>query len=663
MAFHSARAAPWVPYSTVAFLIVVIPAAAARLAETDECALVQVDVRVDTQPQVQMRVDVAGAPGGDPCKAVDPWIRAKCTTVEVPMDPQAQQDVDDDSEVARLKRQLAAAEAKAVNLGAKDEGQKQRVLVDAERIQEMQQLARGAAKELTKLELHMTKLGAHLPPIDFSALMSNPTIMNGLLMGDLTGALISLAKDAKPPTSLQSRTTDLLNGHSLLYNNAAVVVILACVCTMPFIGHHLDGRPKPGEGRAPKRFSYRVGLLLLASYLIWIPAIFSSDFSFNIGFIVPVSNQRVGITQDERHGHVAGPINESTRTLVHLLWTTRSHIGAILIAIYAFIVPAAKLLLLGVAEKYRFSEEVRLRRLSRNCILLMQFISKWASPDMFAYVLLYYLVRKLQHLPVSTLAMFDIGFTCYSVFTLTCAISSLGITLPQVPGSELEDAKPPLVKRMLGLNPRGVFVLASCLATAWMCFFAIGLATPCFALHLDGELLQHHVPDNMKQVLKMIKLNQIIGRQDVSVLRSMWSMLYWFATDKDLNLLLAFVMIAGFAVFLTALNMATLLKAAWQLSRGPAIGRHPCPAITNSHIFKHLCMLDVLVMGVFVGTLAGGIYREVGVIISVRYGCLVLVVSELMHYLTHFVVHSAAEYEMKMAGVQVDGEKCKEITK
>mmetsp|Transcript_80673 Transcript_80673/g.210429 ORF Transcript_80673/g.210429 Transcript_80673/m.210429 type:complete len:110 (+) Transcript_80673:2-331(+) len=109
--------------------------------------------------------------------------------------------------------------------------------------------------------------------------------------------------------------------------------------------------------------------------------------------------------------------------------------------------------------------------------------------------------------------------------------------------------------------------------------------------------------------------------------------------------------------------MATLLKAAWQLSRGPAIGRHPCPAITNSHIFKHLCMLDVLVMGVFVGTLAGGIYREVGVIISVRYGCLVLVVSELMHYLTHFVVHSAAEYEMKMAGVQVDGEKCKEITK
>jgi hypothetical protein len=669
MARPIAGAAPCVPWSTVALLLALIPAAAAGLAETDGCALVQVDMKVSMQPeQLQMKVNVAGAPGGDPCKAVDPWIRRQCTTMELPADPQAQQGgaAEAEDEVTRLKRQLAATEAKAkggaaaeaVNL-KQEESHQQRILVDASRIQEMQKLARGAAKELTRMEMHMTKLGAKLPPIDFSALMSHPTIVNGLLMGDLTGALINLAKDAKPPTSLQSRTTDLLNGHSLIYNNVAVVVILACVCTMPFIGYQLDRRSKSGEEQTPKRFSYRVGLLLLASYLIWVPAIFSSDFSFNIGFIVPVSNQRVGITQDERHGHVAGPINESTRTLVHLLWSTRAHLGAILVAIYAFIVPAAKLILLGIGEKYRFSEKIHLRRLSRNCILLMQFISKWAAPDMFAYVLLYYLIRKLQHLPVSTLGMFDIGFTCYSVFTLTCAISSLGITLPQVPGSELEDVKPPLVKRVFGLSPRGVFVLASCLATAWMCFFAIGIVTPCFALHLDGELLQHHVPDNMKQVLKMIKLNQIIGRQDVSVLRSMWSMLYWFVTDRDLNLLLAFVMLAGFAVSLTALNMATLLKAAWQLSRG----KPPCLAIANSHVFKHLCMLDVLVMGVFVGTLAAGIYSEVGVVISVRYGCLVLVMAELMHYLTHFVVHSAAEYEIKAAAVQLDGEKGKDIAK
>jgi hypothetical protein len=598
MARPTKRAAPCLPWSAVACLLALIPASATGLAVTDDCALVQVDARVTPAPSDGHLPEGGAHLGAD----VDPQV---------------------------------------VNLHATGHGVK--VLADASKMEMLMNLTR---------ELSSIRFGAHLPPIDFSALMSHPTIINGLLMGDLTTAIVNLANEQTPPTSLQARTTDMLNGNSLLYNNVAVVVILACICTMSLIGYQLDSRPKSGEEQTPKRFSNRIGLLLLASYLIWIPAIFSSDFSFNIGFIVPVSGQRVGITQDERHGHVPGPINESTRTLIHLLWSTGAHFGAVLIAIYAFIVPIAKLLLLGTGEMYRFSEKVHLRRLSRNCILLMQFISKWAAPDMFAYVLLYYLIRKLQHLPVSTLGMFDIGFTCYSVFTMTCAISSLGITLPQVPGSELEEVRPPWVKRVFARNPRGVFVLASCLATAWMCFFAIGLVTPCFALHLDGELLQHHVPDNMKQVLKMIKLNRIIGRQDVSVLQSMWAMLYWFATDKDLNLLLAFVMLAGFAVFLTALSMATLLRTAWQLSRGAAVGKHPCPAITNSHIFKHLSMLDVLLMGVFVGTLAGGIYNKVGVVISVRYGCLVLMAAELMHYLTHFVVHSAADYEIKVAAIQ-----------
>jgi len=37
------------------------------------------------------------------------------------------------------------------------------------------------------------------------------------------------------------------------------------------------------------------------------------------------------------------------------------------------------------------------------------------------------------------------------------------------------------------------------------------------------------------------------------------------------------------------------------------------------------------------------------------------VISELLHYLTHFVVHSAAEDEIKVAGVQLDGKKGKAI--
>lgn len=492
-------------------------------------------------------------------------------------------------------------------------------------------------------------------PIDFSAMMSNPTIINGLLMGDLTKAIMDLANQQKAPQSNEARSTELLNGHSLLFNNVAVVVILACVCIMPFIGHLLDGRTNSDEEK-PRRFSYRIGFLLLASYLIWIPAIFSADFSFNIGFVVPVTGQRVGITQDEHHGWVPGPIHESTRTLVHLLWTTRAHVGAILIAIYAFIVPTVKLILLGTGELFRFSEKTWLRKLARGCICLMQFISKWAAPDMFAYVLLYYLIRRLQNLPVSTLCMFDIGFTCYSVFSMTCAISSLGVPLPKIESSEVEEVKPPLVKRMIagsfenpGAEKRRLLVLAGVLATVWACFFFYGLCVPCFALRLDADLLKDHVPDGMKQVLKMIKLSKIIFPQDVSLVQAMGSLMYWFATDHDLNILLGFVMLAVFAVTFTALNMANLLRTAWQLSKETQMGHHPCPAMARSEVLKHLSMLDVLLMGVIVGTFAGGIYRDEGIVIYIRSGIWVLVGAEVMHYLTHYCVSSLADYETKVA--------------
>jgi len=266
-----------------------------------------------------------------------------------------------------------------------------------------------------------------------------------------------------------------------------------------------------------------------------------------------------------------------------------------------------------------------MRKLSRNCILLMRFISKWAAPDMFAYVLLYYLIRKLEHLPINTLCLFDIGFTCYSIFSLTCAMSSLGIPLPQVEDSEKDDA-PPLTQRFLqkfwcGASEKKRLLSLTCtLAGVWACFFGIGMFVPCFGLRLDGNLLADHVPDSMKQVLKMIKLDRIIAPQHVSLWRSMWSMMYWFSTDRDLNLLIAFVMIAVFAVSLTILNMANLVKVAWQLSKDAPEGQHPCPSVAHSDVFKHLSMLDVLLMGVFVSTCAGGIYRDEGLIISIQYG-------------------------------------------
>jgi len=630
------RAAPRCPWTVVSCVLAVLSATATAQADLDGCALMQVDVRMASASS-------AGQLPGDAAQ-----LRAEMDAKVVNLHDSAH--FFDD----RLSSQAEATRRNIL------------MLKEAGKLEFTTNLIRELSKE-------MVDKGQ---PIDFSAMMSNPTIINGLLMGDLTKAIIDLANQQSAPQSNDARNTELLNGHSLLFNNLAVIVILACVCIMPFIGHKLDGRTASDEEK-PRRFSYRIGFLLLASYLIWIPAIFSADFSFNIGFVVPVTGQRVGITQDEHHGWVPGPIHESTRTLVHLLWTTRAHVGAILIAIYAFIVPTVKLILLGIGELFRFSETIWLRRLARYCICLMQFISKWAAPDMFAYVLLYYLIRRLQNLPVSTLCMFDIGFTCYSVFSITCAISSLGVPLPKIESDEVvKEVKPPLVRRMIagsfespGAEKRRLLVLVGLLATVWACLFVYGLGVPCFALRLDADLLKDHVPDGMKQVLKMIKLNKIIFPQNVSLVQAMGSLMYWFATDHDLNILLGFVMLAVFAVTLTALNMANLIRTAWQLSKENQIGNHPCPAMARSEVLKHLSMMDVLLMGIIVGTFAGGIYRDEGIVIYIRSGIWVLVGAEVMHYLTYYCVSSLADYETKVATIHakiinyVDGENDKRVLK
>jgi len=77
----------------------------------------------------------------------------------------------------------------------------------------------------------------------------------------------------------------------------------------------------------------------------------------------------------------------------------------------------------------------------------VQQISKWACPDMFAYILLTYLVRSLNHPPtLQGLMQLDLGFTCFSIFCVGSTVSSLGIRRPAEPPRK-EGASP---RRQLG---------------------------------------------------------------------------------------------------------------------------------------------------------------------------------------------------------------------
>eukprot|EP00913_Durusdinium_trenchii_P013031 g12232.t1 len=137
--------------------------------------------------------------------------------------------------------------------------------------------------------------------------------------------------------------------------------------------------------------------------------------------------------------------------------------------------------------------EVRLQRdqalkeleISERCaevfrwvIIWVQHRSKWASPDMFAYVLLVDLVRTLEHDPlILSRARLEIGFSCFSTFVITATVSSLGIPLPQVSLESREHPSAPMVLRLFG--GKGVAFLSALLSIVFVPLFIKGLQSPC----------------------------------------------------------------------------------------------------------------------------------------------------------------------------------------
>merc|ERR1719382_2122664 len=143
-----------------------------------------------------------------------------------------------------------------------------------------------------------------------------------------------------------------------------------------------------------------------------------------------------------------------------------------LVVTYAMILPAMKLILLLGGELYRFSPHAGEIAFSRGCIRFVQVISKWACPDMFAYILMMYLIRGLDD-NTSVLesdAQLDIGFMLFSVFCIGSTISSLAVRLPgedRMRAEPLaEGASPPAVVLVLG-GGGGVALVSMALALAF----------------------------------------------------------------------------------------------------------------------------------------------------------------------------------------------------
>merc|ERR1712196_718468 len=97
------------------------------------------------------------------------------------------------------------------------------------------------------------------------------------------------------------------------------------------------------------------------------------------------------------------------------------------------VVPVCELVLLVIGEIFRFKRARGLDQAFRTVILWVQHRSKWASPDTFAYTLLVYLIRHLDHDPlILTAAQLDVGFACFCTFCVCATVAALGFPLPEV---------------------------------------------------------------------------------------------------------------------------------------------------------------------------------------------------------------------------------------
>lgn len=425
--------------------------------------------------------------------------------------------------------------------------------------------------------------------------------------------------------------------------NAACFFVIATMVATATLGLALDGslrrrRQRLGleAGDAPQ--CWVVGATA-CSYVFLVVGLLSTLFTYNVSVTL------FGITK---------VLKEGTETMVELIQRLNEQgmlLGAAVVAFYAVFIPVAKLVLLILIEAWRRSKSRTRVKWAGYCIRLVKVVSKWACPDLFAYILMSYLFRSINHQPtVSSGMRLEVGFVCFGVFCLGSTFSSLGIRSPVALKAVVaeEALRPSRCAPLLG-GPRGPLLLPLTLVLVAACLFllSLGLTRPCMSLHLDLDLLIQVKPDlePLRPLLEAAHLPELL-RSGVSIRRCTASLAQW-ALDGEVASALAFVLLAVFVVALTVLDVLVLVALSVYLACGrgravPGDGRALRRALRAVKVLRKLSMLDVAIMGVMVVVVTLSDLRKRGVIVTTRPGLLLLIGAEVCHYVVFFLVTSAA---------------------
>ncbi|CAE7569083.1 unnamed protein product [Symbiodinium natans] len=414
--------------------------------------------------------------------------------------------------------------------------------------------------------------------------------------------------DGNPPKVINSDSIYLMLG-------LAVAIVMGCLLDRMSTFKHFN---------AKNREPFWVLLLVLVSYGYLIPGLVEVLFSFNLVFDTGTGGF-FGIGPDSSFNH-APPTTETMLGLVRLLWETGSWLGAVLVVFYAIAIPVTKLILLLVGNLIQRD----FPKASRRCIQSVQNISKWACPDMFAYILLMHLVRSLAHPPyLLANGRLDLGFTCFSLFCLGSTIAALGIRVPDREHGCFQKLGRALTEKNLVLGVSVLFVLFA-IPFFW------GLNETVMGLKV-GQL-----DPMISMTLSFVGLTPEKLKSDVSIMNCLGTLAEEIS-HGEMNSFIGFVMFSVFVIGMTLLDMIVLLWISIASWRGRPVARW----MQLSWVLKKLSMVDVTCMGVLIVTMCMSMYRKY-VEVDMGVGQWLLVSSEVIHYFTYYTVKGFTEVKDKL---------------
>lgn len=439
-----------------------------------------------------------------------------------------------------------------------------------------------------------------------------------------SGFSSSASGSASDDTATDSPPTIVLKlkGAPLEVINKSVVCIFLFVLTASCVGLFIDRvvvRRKLGGSPSDRPRGWVLGMLG-SSYMLLVPGLFCNLFAFRIGAMDGFKTFK-----DQK---------ETMFEFIHELWFYDAYFGVFCVVLFALVVPFLKLVLLVAGGIMRHSGSEERVEHSRRYIHFVQIISKWASPDMFAYILLLYLIRKLNHPPMlNGLFQLDVGFTCFGVFCVFSTLSSLGVRSPPKLPKDL-----PLKRPSTG---RALLTVVTSSAAFWV-FWFLGLSTPSMglALSFSNMVASGQITAADMAIVESLGIAEM-AKTDVSIFNAMRDLWTWsFKGEQgngavELNTLVAWSVFGIFVIAFTIIDMTVIFLAAIVMHITKS---RPRILLELTHICRKLSMLDVCITGVIVIVLAGKSYESMGVMLSLESGVWQLAAAECFHYVAHYTV-------------------------